>query len=112
LTKPNLRPKLQRIASLKPARPKGDTMALRLPVPSEEVWFRPRWAREGRYGAWHLLAAGQVLPKGRAVCGYQQWYRDTGHETTNREHALRGALADPWRACARCQAILERLSSR
>jgi hypothetical protein len=63
-------------------------------------------------GAWHLLAADQTLPDGQAVCGYKQWYKSTGHETTDRASALRGGVYDPWRACVSCTRILERLSGR
>lgn len=85
-------------------------MVPRLPHPNEEIWFRPRWYRPGRVGAWHLLAAGQTLPNGKAVCGYEQWYKSTGYETTERRNALQGAPQDDDRPCARCVSILKRLS--
>lgn len=82
-------------------------MTLRLPSPTDEIWFRPRWHRDNRVGAWHLLAAGQTLPGGRAVCGYKQWYQSTGYDTT-----VRAALYDQARICQRCSKALEQLLGR
>ena len=73
------------------------------PAEANEIWFRPKWARTGRVGAWHLLAAGEALPGGSAVCGYAQCYQDTGFETTTRD-----ALYDQARVCTRCASALER----
>jgi len=72
----------------------------KVPLPADELWVRPRWSRDGRVGRWHLLAAGQRMPGGRAVCGYKQWYTQTGYETT-----IRGNLYDQ-QVCIRCSAAL------
>ena len=79
-------------------------MSSKLPDPKTEIWFRPKWSREGRVGAWHLLAAGQSLPGGQAICGYTQFYKKTGFETTNRTDLI--GEGDPQdQVCMRCGAI-------
>ena len=77
-----------------------------LPSPADEIWFRPKWTRPGRVGHWHLLAASQTLPGGKAVCGYGQWY-NSGFETVTRSE-----LYDQARICDRCVAALNVAAGR
>lgn len=76
-------------------------MTGRIPDPTAEIWFRPNWHREGRVGDWHLLAAGEVLPGGRAVCGYTQWYKETGYETIARDRLFDQTRVRALLECAR-----------